>query len=142
MDREEILANVPIFSELDHKHLKRLSKLMVPRSFKAGDAIVHEKDQPAGFFVITSGKVEVVRGGDVDKPQVLATLGPGEFFGEMALFEGYPRSATVRALEDTECLVMTRWDFRAELSTDAEIAVAVLETVVRRLRELEARITE
>jgi CRP/FNR family cyclic AMP-dependent transcriptional regulator len=142
MDREEILNKVPIFAGLNRRHLKRLSKLMVPRSFKTEEAIVHEKDQPAGFFVITSGKVEVVRGGAGGKPQVLATLGPGEFFGEMALFEGQARSATVRALEDTDCLVMTGWDFRAELSTDAEIALAVLETVVRRLRELEARLTE
>lgn len=142
MDREEILNKVPIFAGLNRRHLKRLSKLMVPRSFKEGEAIVQEKDQPAGFFVITSGKVEVVRGGAGGKPQVLATLGPGEFFGEMALFEGQARSATVRALEDTDCLVMTGWDFRAELSTDAEIALAVLETVVRRLRELEARLTE
>ncbi len=142
MNREEILASVPIFSDLASKHLKRLSKLMVPRSFRAGEAIVKEKDQPAGFFVITSGKVEVVRGEAGGKPQVLATLGPGEFFGEMALFEGQARSATVRAVADTDCLAMTGWDFRAELSTDAEIAMAVLETVVRRLRELEERLTE
>ncbi len=142
MEREEILNKVPIFAGLDRRHLKRLAKLMVPRSFKAGDAIVHEKDQPAGFFVVAAGKVEVVRGAAGGKPQVLATLGPGEFFGEMALFEGQARSATVRALEDTECLAMTGWDFRAELSTDAEIAMAVLETVVRRLREVEARLTD
>ena len=142
MDRKEILASVPIFSGLAGKHLKQLSKLMVPRSFKAGDAIVHEKDQPAAFFIVVSGKVEVVRGEAGGKPQVLATLGPGEFFGEMALFEGYPRAATVRAIEDTECLAMTGWDFRAELSTDAEITMAVLETVVRRLRELEERLPE
>jgi CRP-like cAMP-binding protein len=142
MDREEVLSKVPIFSGLERKHLKRLSKLMVPRSFKAGEAIVQEKDQPAGFFVITSGNVEVVRGEAGGKPQALATLGPGDFFGEMALFEGQARSATVRALDDTDCLVMTGWDFRAELSTDAEIAMAVLETVVRRLRELEARLPE
>lgn len=142
MDREEILNRVPIFAGLDSKHLKRLSKLMVPRSFRAGEAIVQEKDRPAGFFVITSGKVEVVRGAAGDRPQVLATLGPGDFFGEMALFEGQARSATVRALEDTDCLVMTGWDFRAELSTDPEIAMAVLETVVRRLRELEEHLTE
>jgi CRP/FNR family cyclic AMP-dependent transcriptional regulator len=142
MDREEILNKVPIFAGLNRKHLKRLYKLMVPRSFNAGDAIVHEKDQPAGFFVVASGKVEVVRAAAGGKPQVLATLGPGEFFGEMALFEGQARSATVRAVEDTECLAMTGWDFRAELSSDAEIAVAVLETVVRRLRDVEGRLTE
>ncbi len=142
MDPQDVLNEVPIFAGLDRKHLKRLSSLMVPRSFKAGAAIVRENDLPAGFFVIASGKVEVVRGAAGDKPQVLATLGPGDFFGEMALFEGQARSATVRALEETECLAMTAWDFRAELSTDAEIAMAVLETVVRRLRDLEARLAE
>ena len=142
MEREEILKNVPIFSGLDRGHLKRLSKLMVERRFGAGDVIMKEGDQAAGFFVITSGKVEVVRGAGGDKPEVLNTLGPGEFFGEMALFEGFPRSATVRVLEDTECLAMTRWDFRAELTSNAEIAFAVLETVVHRLRDADARFTE
>ncbi len=142
MDREEILNKVPIFAGLDRKHLKRLSNLMVPRTYKSGETIVKEKDQPAGFFVVASGQVEVVRGAAGDKPQVLATLGPGEFFGEMALFEAQARSATVRALEDMECLAMTRWDFRAELTEHAEMAVAVLETVVRRLRETEVRLTE
>ena len=142
MDREDMLEKVTIFSRLDRRHLKQLSKLMVPRAFKSGDVIIKEKDQAAGFFVITSGKVEVVRGAGGDKPEVLNTLGAGDFFGEMALFEGFPRSATVRCLEDTECLALTRWDFRAELTSHAEIAVAVLETVVHRLRDVEARLTE
>ena len=142
MEREEILKNVPIFSGLDRGHLKRLSKLMVERRFGAGDVIMKEGGQAAGFFVITSGKVEVVRGAGGDRPEVLNTLGPGEFFGEMALFEGFPRSATVRVVEDSECLAMTRWDFRAELTRHAEIAVAVLETVVHRLRDADARLTE
>ena len=142
MDRDEKLEKVTIFSVLDRRHLKQLSKLMVSRAFKAGDVIIKENDQAAGFFVITSGKVEVVRGADGDKPEVLNTLCAGDFFGEMALFEGFPRSATVRCLEDTECLALTRWDFRAELTTHAEIAVAVLETVVHRLRDVEARLTE
>jgi CRP/FNR family cyclic AMP-dependent transcriptional regulator len=142
MDPEALLAKVPIFAGLDNRHLKQLSKLMVPRSFKAGDVIIKENDQAAGFFTISSGRVEVVRGAEGASPQVLNTLGAGDFFGEMALFEGFPRSATVRCLEDTECLAMTRWDFRAELASHAEVAVAVLETVVRRLRELDSRISE
>ena len=142
MEREEMLKKVPIFAGLDRRHLKQLSMVMVPRAFKSGEVIFKENDQAAGFFVIASGKVEVVRDADSDNPHALATLGPGDFFGEMALFEGQARSATVRALEDTELLVMTRWDFSAELNSNAEIAVAVLETVVRRLRELEARLTD
>jgi CRP-like cAMP-binding protein len=141
METDQILAKVPIFSDLQGKHLKRLAKLMVPRTFKAGDVIVKEGDQAAGAFVITSGKVEVVRGEGANEVK-LNTLSEGDFFGEMALFEGFPRSATVRCLEDTECLAMTRWDFRAELTKQAEVAVAVLETVVKRLRETDTRLSE
>jgi len=142
MDREDMLEKVPIFAGLDRKHVKQLSRIMVPRTFKTGDVIIKEGDQGAGVFVVTSGKVEVVRGAEGGRLQVLNTLGPGDFFGEMALFEGFPRSATVRCLEDTECLAMTRWDFRAELTSHAEIALAVLEAVVRRLHQADARLSE
>ncbi|MEE8370328.1 MAG: cyclic nucleotide-binding domain-containing protein [Dehalococcoidia bacterium] len=142
MDRDEMLKNVPIFSELEPNALSSLGELMTPRSFRAGDAIVTENDQPVGFFIIVSGRVEVVRGADGSAPQSLATLGPGEFFGEMALFEGYPRSATVRALEDTECLVLPRWHFTGELHSHPEIAVGVIKVLVRRLRDTEARLSE
>lgn len=142
MDREELLKNVPIFSELSGRDLDRLAKLMVPRTIAAGEVIVKERDQAAGFFIIISGKVEVVRGADGSNPQLLNTLGPNDFFGEMALFEGFPRSATVRTVEDTECLAMTRWDFLAELKNRPAIAVAMLPVLVRRLRTVEAHLAE
>ena len=142
MDREDMLEKVPIFAGLDRKHVNQLSRIMVPRTFKTGDVIIKEGDQGAGVFVITSGQVEVVGGAEKASPTVLNTLGPGDFFGEMALFEGFPRSATVRCLEDTECLAMTRWDFRAELNSHSEIAIAVIEAMARRLRETDARLTE
>ena len=142
MGREEMLKNVPIFSELGRRDLERLSKLMVPRAVKAGEVIIKEGDQAAGFFVINTGKVEVVRGLDSGNPQVLNTLGPGDFFGEMALFEGFPRNATVRAVDDSDCLAMTRWDFMAEMKNHPEIAVSMLPVLVRRLRNVEAHVHE
>ena len=142
MDREDMLEKVPIFAGLDRKHVNQLSRIMVPRTFKTGDVIIKEGDQGAGVFVIISGQVEVVGGAQKASPTVLNTLGPGDFFGEMALFEGFPRSATVRCLEDTECLAMTRWDFRAELNSHSEIAIAVIEAMARRLRETDARLSE
>ncbi len=142
MGREDMLKNVPIFAELGRRDLDRLAKLMVPRSARAGEIIIKEGDQAAGFFVISSGKVEVVRGLDGANPQVLNTLGPGDFFGEMALFEGFPRNATIRAVDDTECLAMTRWDFMAEMKNHPEIAVSMLPVLVRRLRNMEAHIHE
>lgn len=142
MGREELLKNVPIFSELRRRDLDRLGKLMVPRTVRAGEVIIKEGDQAAGFFVINSGKVEVVQGADGANPTHLGNLGPGDFFGEMALFEGFPRNATVRAVDDTECLAMTRWDFTAEMKNHPEIAVGMLPVLVRRLRDIEARLTE
>ena len=136
MGREEMLKNVPIFSELGRRDLDRVGKLMVPRSVRSGEVIIKEGDQAAGFFIINSGKVEVVHDAD-GQSEKLADLGPGDFFGEMALFEGFPRNATIRATEDTECLAMTRWDFTAEMKNHPEIAVGMVTVLVRRLREVE-----
>ena len=141
MGREDMLKNVPIFSELGKRDLERLSKLMVPRQVKSGEVIIKEGDQAAGFFVISSGKVEVVQDAEGPNSNRLATLGEGDFFGEMALFEGFPRNATVRATEDTECLAMTRWDFTAEMKNHPEIAVGMIPVLVRRLRNVEAQHT-
>jgi CRP-like cAMP-binding protein len=142
MGREEMLKNVPMFSELGKRDLERLARLMVPRTIKAGETIIKENDQAAGFFIINSGRVEAIQGADGDNPQHLASFGPGDFFGEMALFEGFPRSATVRAVEDSECFAMTRWDFMAEMKNHPEIAVGMLPVLVRRLREADARLKE
>lgn len=142
MDREDLLKKVPLFSELGKGDLKRLAKIMVPRSIKAGETIIKENDQAAGFFIVSEGKAEAVSGADTANPHVLGTFGPSDFFGEMALFEGFPRSATVRAVEDSECLAMTRWDFMAEMKNHPEIAVAMLPVLVRRLREADAKLAE
>lgn len=140
MGREEMLQNVPLFAELNKKDLGRVAKIMVPRTASAGDVIIKENDQAAGFFIIASGKVEVVRSDGTPEAEVLNTLGPGDFFGEMALFEGFPRVATVKAVEDTELMAMTRWDFTAEMKNHPEIAVSMLPVLVKRLREVETHL--
>ena len=125
MGREDLLKSVPIFSELGRGDLSRLAKLMVPRTIKAGDAVIEENDQAAGFFIVSSGKLEAERHG-----KQLATYGSGDFFGEMALFEGFPRSATVRAVEDSE------------LKNRPQIALSMLPVLVRRLREADQRLAD
>ncbi len=140
--REDLLKKVPIFADLSKRDLERLAKLMVPRKVASGEIIIKENDQAAGFFVVSDGKVEAIRGMGGDHEQKLATFGPGDFFGEMALFEGFPRSASVRAVEESECLAMTRWDFMAEMKNHPEIAVGMLPVLVRRLREADAKLAE
>ena len=117
MGREEILQNVPIFSELGRRDLERLGRLMVPRQVRAGEVIIKQGDQAAGFFVINRGKVEVVQDADGSNPQRLATLGEGDFFGEMALFEGFPRNATVRGTKQSLLYVLGEDDFRQAVAS-------------------------
>ncbi|MFQ5879238.1 MAG: cyclic nucleotide-binding domain-containing protein [Dehalococcoidia bacterium] len=142
MSREDMLARVPLFSEVSQRDLRGLAKVMVSRTYGRGDVILKEGDDAVGMFIVASGRVEVVKGLNTNKPQPLATLGPGDFFGEMSLLDKYPRSASVRALDDTECLAFTRWDFLAELRTQPSVALQMLGVMARRLRETDARLVE
>ncbi|MBI3998446.1 MAG: cyclic nucleotide-binding domain-containing protein [Armatimonadetes bacterium] len=92
--------------------------------------IVKEGDPGVGFFLITDGHVEVWH-----RDHKIRDMGPGEFFGEMALMEERPRSATVKARTRTTCLQLVRWDFRAMLKENPDLAIQMLEVVVQRLRE-------
>jgi CRP-like cAMP-binding protein len=140
MPHEDALRNVQLFSQLPSKDLTRLGRAAVERAYKKGATIVKEGEQAVAFFIIINGKVEVTQSAGSKKSQVLSTLGPGSTFGEMALLDGGPRAATVKALEDVKCLVLSRWDFVAELQTNPHMAVAMLPILSRRLREVEAKL--
>lgn len=142
MALEDTLAGVPLFSQLKQKELNRLARAMVERRFPKGHVIVKEGDQAVAFYILDSGAVEVLKGIEQERPQVLATLKSGDFFGEMALLDGYPRSASIRALEDTECLVLSRWDFLAEIRTSPDIAAGILPILSRRLREADEELAQ
>jgi CRP-like cAMP-binding protein len=141
MPHEEELAAVPLFSQLSRKDLARLGRAVVERNYKKGETLVKEGEQAVAFFMVVKGKVEVSAGQGA-KRQELNELGPGQVFGEMALLDGGPRVATVKALEDTECLVLSRWDFVAELRTNPQVAVAMLPILSKRLREVEGRLID
>ena len=142
MGYEEALRNVPLFADLESADLRRLARILVPRHYEAGEVILKEGDEAVGFFVVSSGKVRVVKDLGDDKEQTLATLTSGEFFGETALLDGYPRTASVQAVEKTECLALTRWDFMSELKGSPTIAVEIVRVLARRLRQTDASLTE
>ena len=135
MTLEDTLATAPLFSELSRKDLKHLAAAAIARNYKKGEAIVKEGENAVAFYIIRAGKVDIIRGKGGKSAKVLATLGPGDFFGEMALLDSYPRSASAVATEDTQCLVLSRWDFIAELRTNPHVAVQMLPVLSRRLRE-------
>jgi len=138
---EETLANVELFSDLEPEDLSRLAKVTIVRDYKQGDVIVRENEAGVAFYVVAKGSVEVVKGLGTSGEQVLARLGPGSFFGEMALFDNQVRSSSVRAAEDCQCLVMAKWDFNAELLANGRIALALLAVLARRIRQLNEAVT-
>ncbi len=137
MDIVGMLERTPIFAQLTKRDLNALAQTARQRKFAAGEVIVKEGSNAIGCFIVASGEVEVVKGLDSPDQEVLATLGPGDFFGEMAIIDDGPRSATVRAIKDTECIAITRWDFMAEVRTRPDIAIQMLPILVKRIRAAE-----
>ncbi len=133
-DKLSFLVKVPLFSGLTERQLKKLAKRFISRDYKAGDAIVTQGKGGAGMFTITSGKAEaVVESTDGDKT-VVNTFGPTDFFGEIALLDDGPRTASVVAVKDTECLILSREDFIATLKNDADMGVVIAQELARRFR--------
>ncbi|MEO5885080.1 MAG: cyclic nucleotide-binding domain-containing protein [Candidatus Limnocylindrales bacterium] len=122
-DTVDLLAGVPFLSGLDRKHLERLARDFSERTFAAGSVAVREGDEHGiGFFIVVEGEGTVTVGG-----KQVATVGPGGYFGEVALISDRVRTATVTATTDLKCLVMTMWDFRAFVRGDAEVAWSLLQ---------------
>jgi nucleotide-binding universal stress UspA family protein len=139
LELTEMLQRVPVFSRLTPRDLESLAQTARVQTFQPSDFIVREGDPAGGFFIIIAGRVEVVKGPSGAQQSVLATMGPGDFFGEMAILDDQPRSASVRVVEPTECLTIRRSDFLTNLAAHPEIAVRMLPELVRRLREARER---
>ena len=128
------LRKVPFFEGLTPEDLDRLARIGRTRQFAAGESIVVEGQIGGGLFIILSGSASLQAGGKTH------TLGPGQFFGEMALLAGKPRSATVTAAEPVETLTLETMYFRPFLIKNPSVAVTILEVVAERLREVQDRI--
>jgi CRP-like cAMP-binding protein len=131
----DALAQVPMLSSLDRRHLEKLAKDFTERSFPAGAVIVRQgDDRGIGFFVIADGEAIV----SVDGAEV-SRLGPGTHFGAIALIADRVRTATVTAGTDLHCYVMTLWDFRSFVQGDAEVAWKLLEQLAQMLQKASAQ---
>ncbi len=130
----ETLTKVPLFSGLEQRDLNRIADSFKERHHAAGDAIATEGQGGAGFFIIGEGNAKVtVRG----EPR--GTLGPGDYFGEIALIDEGARTATVTAETDMTTYAMTFWEFRPIVETDARIAWKLVQALAHKLREADAR---
>ena len=136
LDIENFIARVPLFSTLEPRELSAICGVLQLRSFNAGEIIVQEEDtENQSFFIIVSGSVNVVLFTSEGKQTVLAALRRGDFFGEMALLDGEPRSASVIAAESCNLLILYRRSFLDSVKKHPGIAIQMLIEMSRRLRK-------
>ena len=129
------LQSVPLFGGVSVKKLEQLAARMVEREYAAGQHIVTQGMGGEGFFIVIGGKAEAYRERTGSTNLLVNTFVPTNFFGELALLDDGPRTASVVAAEPTKCLVLTRWDFLAVLRDgDAEMAVTILQEMAKRFR--------
>jgi CRP/FNR family transcriptional regulator, cyclic AMP receptor protein len=137
----ELLQRVPLFSELSAPELERIAQVAVPRSFPADTRVFHEGDPGDACYIVKEGSCRVTREHPDGRAITLATLGPGAIFGELAMFDGERRSASVEATEDTELLALPAGDVRRLIREHSEMAEKLVVALTRRLREANERIT-
>ena len=133
-DNVSFLARVPMFQALKAGQIKRLAGRFVRRRYAAGTDIVTQGKGGAGLFVVVSGRAEVIRVRTDGTKAVLNVFGPTDFFGELALLDDAPRTASVVCTEDTECLVLSQWEFLGALREDSEMGIVILQELVKRFR--------
>jgi CRP-like cAMP-binding protein len=126
----ELLQQVPLFKSLSRQQLESLAQSLRDRTFSAGSEVTTEGQSGVGFFLIEEGAATVSVQGEEKR-----TLGAGDYFGEMALIDDSPRSATIVADTDLKCWGLTSWEFRPLVESNASIAWAMLQTLAARLRD-------
>jgi CRP-like cAMP-binding protein len=129
-----VLQELPLFAGVSKRHVRKIAALATEARFSTGSRIVRQGEPGNAFFVVLDGEASVVRSGLPSIP-----LGPGDSFGEMALLDGGPRSATVVAKTDVLCLRLARAAFTKMLKSEPEIALVLLGELSRRLRLAELK---
>ena len=137
----ELLGRVPVFSALEADDLRRIAEVAVPRTFAPGQAVFREGDASDTCYVVREGHARAVRSHGDGRTITLATFGPGDIFGELAMFADERRSATVEAIEPTSVVGVLGPDMRRLMGEHPDIAVRLVIALGRRLRETNERLT-
>ena len=136
------LAAIPFFAGLDEAALGRVAAGMRSRRFRRGEVIFHLGDPGDALFVIVSGEVKISLPSETGDEAILATLGPGAVFGELALLDGAPRSASATAISAAETVVLPRDRFRELIATEPGVRDALLASIAGELRRLTTHVEE
>ena len=142
MSTVDVLRQVWLFSGLDEQQLEAVSSFTFQKSFGPGELIVEEGRTGNGMYAIISGNVEAVKALRTEQERILNRLGTGEVFGEMALLGEWPRTASVRAVDEVECLGIDRWVFLTQLERHPQVGIRLLQVLAQKLRDSDARLVE
>lgn len=138
----EALGAVPLFAGLDAAGLDSLSHGMRVRRFRRNETVFHVGDPGDALFIVMSGSIKITLPADTGDEAILATLRPGDFFGELALLDGAPRSATAIAIEPTETFILSRERFKELIATEPAMREALLGTLAAEVRRLTHHVEE
>lgn len=138
----ELLGQVPVFATLDVEDLEKVAELAVPRTFEAGQVVFREGDASDTCYVVRSGSARAVREHADGRTITLATFGPGDIFGELAMFEDERRSATVEAVQATEVVAVLGPDMRRLMVEHPQISMRLVIALGRRLRDTNERLAK
>ena len=142
MSTADVLSQVWLFAGLDEQQLDAVSSLTFRKKFGPGELIVEEGRTGNGLYAIISGNVEAVKALGTDQERTVNRLGTGEVFGEMALLGEWPRTASVRAVDEVECLGIDRWVFLTQLERYPQVGIKLLQVLAQKLRDSDARLVE
>ena len=136
----DLLRGVPAFTNLTEEDLERVVEVAVPRRFDTGEIVFRESDEGDTCYVVRDGRARAIRSHPDGRSITLADFGPGDIFGELAMFDREPRSATVEVLEATELIAILGADMRRLMSEHPSIAVKLIASLAERLRATNERL--
>ena len=136
MDNKQVIAllkSTPVFANTSEKSLASMIKSAAEKTVSPGEKVVQQGKGGVGFYLILDGKAEVIKDG-----KKLAELGSGNFFGELGVIDGQPRTADVVAVTETKCWILSQWAMKSIIANHPEVALSMLEELARRLRVTDA----
>lgn len=139
-DTVSLLRRVPVFAGLADEDIARVAEVAVPRRFDAGEVVFREGDDSDTCYIVRSGLARAVREHPDGRTITLSNFGPGDIFGELAMFDRESRSATVDTIEPTEAIAILSGDMRRLMSEHPEIAVKLISALAQRLRATNERL--
>lgn len=141
-NKAQILRQSLIFSKLSDDEINELIKLAVERCFSPGEFVFWEGDTPDWFYIVAEGSIKVFKHSSSGKEFIIAFFGPGEMFGEVAVFEGKSYPASAQAVAETKVLEIKREDFLSFLSVRPQVALVIINVLSGRLRDAQSRLKD